>query len=94
MTWHNFVFIIVIFYFIHRKEGGVGETQSGKGSSCYSCWSRCSGSRGTVAIVVQLDFNTAFTSMNMNVVYRTLETHRLPEAEIALLKLERLQSGS
>ncbi len=40
----------------------------------------------TVAIVVQLDFKTAFTSTNMRAVYRTLKAYCVPTADIALLK--------
>jgi hypothetical protein len=47
--------------------------------------------RATV-VVMQLDFNTAFTSTNMNAVYQTLEAYGVPDADIELLK--RMQSGS
>jgi hypothetical protein len=46
----------------------------------------------TVAIVVQSDFYTVFTTTNMNTVYRTLEAYGVPEADIAVL--QRMQSGS
>jgi len=47
--------------------------------------------RTTVA-VVQLDFNTAFTSTNPEAVYKTLDAYGVPEADIALIK--RMQTGS
>ncbi len=46
----------------------------------------------TVAFVLQLDFSTAFTSMSMNAIYRTLEAYGVPEVDIA--SLQRMQSGA
>ena len=43
-------------------------------------------------VVVQLDFNTAFTSTNLGAVYRTLEAYGVPELDVALVK--RMQEGS
>jgi hypothetical protein len=43
-------------------------------------------------VVLQLDFNTAFTSTNLNAVYSTLEAYGVPEADISLIR--RMQTNS
>ena len=46
----------------------------------------------TTVVVLQLDFNTAFTSTNLNAVYSTLEAYGVPEADISLIR--RMQTNS
>jgi hypothetical protein len=46
----------------------------------------------TTVVVVQLDFNTAFTPTNPDAVYKTFEAYGVPAADIAVVK--RMQVGS